>query len=158
LGKDKGRIWRIVPEGKQKPRPRPNLSKATTKELVALLENDDAWWRTTAQRLLLQRQDRWADAELHELLMFNSDNSLARIHAAWLAHNLKNLKEFHVFRMLHNENPRVREQGVLLAESRLPRSKAFRNSLGRMAKDPDARVRFQVALTLGELDYDAILG
>src|SRR5262249_54238951 len=53
LGKDKGRIWRIVPEGHRHKPVRPRLSKETA-ELVALLENPDAWWRTTAQRLLLE--------------------------------------------------------------------------------------------------------
>src|SRR4029079_17644480 len=55
LGKDKGRIWRIVPQKDAKKTGRPNLSKATTEQLVKLLDNRDAWWRTTAQRLLLER-------------------------------------------------------------------------------------------------------
>ena len=37
LGKDKGRIWRIVPEKHVTKTVRPNLGKATTKELAQLL-------------------------------------------------------------------------------------------------------------------------
>ncbi|HMF18968.1 MAG TPA: PVC-type heme-binding CxxCH protein, partial [Gemmataceae bacterium] len=155
LGKDKGRIWRIVPEGKQKPRPKPNLSKASTKELVALLENDDAWWRTTAQRLLLQRQDKSVEAQLHEL-MFKSDNSVARTHAAWLFNRLSERKHVAALVMLSDKNPRARQHGVLLAES-LGKIKSVQDILRRMAEDPDARVRFQVALSLGEWDDDAIV-
>ena len=57
-GVDRGRIWRIVPEG-HKPKA-PKLSKATTAELVALLEHPNGWHRDTASRLLYQRQDRSA--------------------------------------------------------------------------------------------------
>src|SRR5260370_27097197 len=56
LGKDKGRIWRIVPENYKANPIRPHLSSATTGELVPRLEHHNAWWRTTAQRLLWERQ------------------------------------------------------------------------------------------------------
>jgi hypothetical protein len=55
-GVDRGRIWRVVPEGH-----RPNMrgvGRATTAELVALLEHPNGWHRDTASRLLYQRQDR----------------------------------------------------------------------------------------------------
>src|SRR5262249_56394511 len=58
LGKDRGRIWRIVPAKHQAKPVRSQLSKATAVELVALLGHPEVWWRTTAQRLLLERQDR----------------------------------------------------------------------------------------------------
>src|SRR5262245_15761621 len=45
LGKDKGRIWRVVPEKHKTKAIRPKLSNATTDELVKLLEHPDAWWR-----------------------------------------------------------------------------------------------------------------
>ena len=55
LGKEKGRIWRIVPEGYKHTASRSALGKATTTELVQLLEHKEPWYRTTAQRLLIQR-------------------------------------------------------------------------------------------------------
>ena len=53
-GKTKGRIWRIVPEHFFERPTRPQLSQASTEQLVKLLAHADAWWRTTAQRLLLE--------------------------------------------------------------------------------------------------------
>src|SRR5262249_25975292 len=65
-GFDKGRLYRIVPEGFKRPRP-PRLGKAPTGELVALLEHPNGWHRDTASRLLYQRQDRSAVAPLKKL-------------------------------------------------------------------------------------------
>src|SRR4029079_11651309 len=52
-GRDRGRIYRIVPEG-FKQRPLPKLSTATTGELVATLEHRNGWHRDTAARLLYE--------------------------------------------------------------------------------------------------------
>ena len=57
LGRDKGRIWRIVPENHATKAIRPNLAKASLAELVKTLEHEEPWWRTTAQRLLLEKND-----------------------------------------------------------------------------------------------------
>ena len=58
-GNDRGRIYRLAPPGFTAPKP-PNLSTATTAELVAHLESPHGWWRETAQRLLFERQDKAA--------------------------------------------------------------------------------------------------
>lgn len=53
-GNDRGRIYRIVPEGfKQKALP--NLGKLSNRELTALLDHRNAWHRDTAARLLFER-------------------------------------------------------------------------------------------------------
>src|SRR5206468_129463 len=147
LGKDKGRIWRIVPEKARPPLSRPQLSKAGTAELVKLLEHPDAWWRTTAQRLLLQRQDQDAIEPLRALVR-SSNQPLARIHAAWLLEQRKRLGPELVTILLSHEHPRVREHGVRLAEPWLSTSEPLQKRIVELAKDADARLRFQVALTL----------
>src|SRR5205085_2418064 len=53
----RGRIWRVRPSGEHK-LARPALDKETAEQLVQHLADDNAWWRTTAQRLLLERKDR----------------------------------------------------------------------------------------------------
>ena len=53
---DRGRIWRIRPKSMESAvNRRPDLSKADDRVLVALLGHRNAWWRTTAQRLLFER-------------------------------------------------------------------------------------------------------
>ena len=81
-GVDRGRIWRIAPEGY---RPRvPRLGKATTAELVALLEHPNGWHRDTASRLLYQRQDRSAVEDLRRLAT-RSQRPIGRAHALSVA-------------------------------------------------------------------------
>jgi putative membrane-bound dehydrogenase-like protein len=156
LGKNRGRIWRIVPE-KHRTKPiRPGLSKAKTSELVALLAHPNAWWRRTAQRLLLERQDRSAIGPLRKLCS-SSDKPLGRLQAAWMLHGLGALDSDVVLRLLKDDHPRVREQAVLLSEPWLDKSAAIEKQVVQRAADSDPQVRFQVALTLGEWDSDQIL-
>jgi putative membrane-bound dehydrogenase-like protein len=156
LGKDKGRIWRVVPEKHQTKPVRPALGKATTAELVKLLEHADAWWRTTAQRLLLERQDRSAIEPLRKLCA-SSEKPLARLHAAWLLENFGSLDEEMALRLLADREPRVREQALVLGERWLGKSAPTQERVLALADDADAAVRFQAALTLGEWDDDRIL-
>jgi len=156
LGKDRGRIWRIVPEGPREPSPRPRLGRATTPELVELLGHPGAWWRTTAQRLLLGRGDPAAIESLRAVVG-SADRPLARLHAAWLLEGAGALEDGLVLALLDHPYPRLREHGVLLAERRLSSSSAIRDRVIALAADPDPRVRYQVALSLGAWDDARIL-
>src|SRR5439155_12486049 len=130
---------------------RPALGKAKSARLVELLAHSDVWWRTTAQRLLLQRQDPAAVAPLRKLCA-SAKEPRARLHAAWLLERQGRLDEPLLVRLLGDDHPRVREQAVLLAEPRLARSASLRRRVVALAGDRDDRVRFQVALSLGEWD------
>jgi putative membrane-bound dehydrogenase-like protein len=156
LGKDQGRIWRIVPERADPSRQRPQLSRASTAELVALLGHPGAWWRTTAQRLLLERQDRAAIEPLRRLCR-NAPQALARLQAAWLLYSLDALTPDVVEPLLNDPDARVRENALVLAERWLPRSSALQERALKLADDGDGRVRFQAACSLGEWDEDRIV-
>jgi len=153
--KDQGRIWRVVPEGKRNPTPRPQLAEAKTADLVALLAHPDVWWRMTAQRLLNERQDRDAWGPLRKLI--SNPDPLARLHAAW---TLEGQQQFGVdvaLLLLVDPSPGVRENAVRLAE-RWAAEGPVAEQLARMAEDPDEHVRWQVALSIGARDNDDILG
>ncbi|RPH37328.1 MAG: dehydrogenase, partial [Planctomycetota bacterium] len=142
--RDQGRLWRIVPEGKRNPAPRPQLAKAKTADLVALLDHPDAWWRTTAQRLLIERQDRDAWPALRALAA--SGSPFGRLHAAWTLEGHQQLEIDLVLRLLVDPAPGVRENAVRLAE-RWASQPPVAEQLIRLASDPDSQVRFQTALT-----------
>ena len=78
-GNDRGRIYRITPDGFKTRKP-PQLGKATTKQLVATLESKNGWHRDTAARLLFERQDKAAIPQLEKLIR-KSPSSLGRLQA-----------------------------------------------------------------------------
>lgn len=152
-GIDHGRIYRIVPrDSASGPYLRPALDKASTPDLVEYLASPNQWWRLTAQRLLLQRQDRSALPALKELAG-NRENPQARLHALYALEGLSALEESIVGEALGDDQPGVREQAVLLAENfpgLLPR-------LVKMTGDASPRVAFQLSLSLGEFSGPNVL-
>jgi putative membrane-bound dehydrogenase-like protein len=146
-GKDRGRIYHVVPDGFWKRTP-PRLGRATTAELVALLADPDAWWRETAQRLLLERRDPSALPPLRDLSA-RRPNALARLHALWTLADLGGLPDDLLLDAFRDPEPGVRENAARLAEERVEAGAMLRDALLNLAVDPDAMVRFQTALSLG---------
>jgi putative membrane-bound dehydrogenase-like protein len=152
-GQDRGRIYRIVPKNApERAAERPKLSSAPSAALVAHLANPNMWWRTTAQRLLVDRQDRSVVPALRKLAA-ESPSSEGRVHALWTLQGLGTLDDALVLRALEEKSVLVREQAVRLAEMRLSNPE-IQQRLTRMAQDPGDRVQFQLALTLGDLPAD----
>ena len=147
----RGRIWRIVPEGVQVSRRKPLLGKAPAAELVKHLDNANAWWRLTAQRLLVERQDK-SVVRLLEHLAGKADLPVGRAHALWTLQGLNALKPALVVRALKDPSAGVREQALRLAEPHLASNAALRAAVTTLADDPAPQVRFQLAFTLGEID------
>ena len=152
-GIDHGRIYRIVPRSSaSRPYVRPELHKATSPELVEHLASPNQWWRLTAQRLLLQRQDRSALPALREMAG-NRKNPHARLHALYALEGLSALEESIVGEALEDDHPGVREQAVILAE-KFPGLLA---ELVKMTGDPSPRTAFQLSLSLGEFSGPGVL-
>jgi putative membrane-bound dehydrogenase-like protein len=150
-GWDKGRIYRITPEGGL-PAARPKMSKESAAQLVGHFENPNGWWRTTAQRLLIERQDKSAIEPLRRTL--RSKSPLAVLHALWTLEGLGALEEPAIVAALTSSEPGLREHGLRLAEPRLAESAALRDAVLGLAAETSPRVRFQLAFTLGFLGDD----
>jgi len=126
------------------------LGDFSTAELVRLLEHPNGWHRRTAGRLLYERQDRGA-VELLERMAAESASPLGRMHAICTLDGMDALTEETVAARLDDPHPRVREHAVRLAERLLAESPLLRTKLCAMNGDPDMRVRYQLAFTLGEV-------
>ncbi len=147
-GRRNGRIYRIAPRGFQFPGP-PQLSHATSKELLVALESPHGWWRDTAHRLLYERQDISIAPGLLRLAT-ESGRPQTRLQAAWLLKGLNQLDDATCLTLLTDVHPGVRENAVRLAESQMQNSHQIIAAVCRMADDEAPRVRFQTAFTLGE--------
>jgi putative membrane-bound dehydrogenase-like protein len=152
-GIDRGRIWRVVPEGFTRPKP-PQLGKATTAELVALLNHPNGWHRDTATRLLDQRQDKTAVGPLRGTASGAADPR-ARMHALYTLRGLGGLGTGHLLVSLRDPDPRVRVHALRLGEG-FDLSAGLRNRLKELVDDPDPRVRYQLAFTLGVFRDDRL--
>ncbi|GAA4394377.1 hypothetical protein GCM10023187_00080 [Nibrella viscosa] len=153
-GKDKGRIYRIVPEkglpmnwlGKLR------LDRMSGDDLVDLLQSPNGWYRRTAQRLLYQRQDKAVVKPLKRLTEL-AKRPEAKVHALWLLDGLKSVDTDVLLRCLRAKEPGVRENAIRVAERQpsLLTDKRLTDALLAMQADPSAKVRFQALCTLGDL-------
>jgi len=148
-GDTMGRIYRIVPNKPLRQRDlKPRLGAASTTELVQLLESTNGWHRQTAQRLLLERQDASAVPLLARLVQ-ESTFPQARLHALWMLEGLSALDAAQLTKALQDPDFHVREHALRLSETFLETSEALRNTVFAMSHDPEHRVQFQLAMTLG---------
>jgi putative heme-binding domain-containing protein len=146
LGDDRGRIYRVVRKAATRV-PTPQLSKANPTSLVRLLAHPNAWWRETAARLLLEGQDHGVVDQLTALA--RDGNALARVNALSVLAGFGQIETSTLLARLADSQPRVREFAVRLAEAQLEHDSELCAAVARAADDPDARVRFQAALSLG---------
>ena len=150
-GKERGRIFRLVARDWKADRKPIDLGQMSAGELSQTLEHPNAWWRETAQRLLVERRDRSAVPLLRKVAL-ESQHEAARLHALWTLDGAGALEAADVAEALGDRHAAVRENAVRLAETRLRASKDLLSPLLRLATDSDDRVRLRVALALGETD------
>lgn len=141
-----GRIYRVFPKNApQSQRTVPALESARSAELVPFLSHPNVWWRLTAQRLIVERQDKSIVPDLQEAV-FHADSPQARIQALYALEGLNRLDSSVIRPLLKHPRLEVREHAVRLAEG-FPE---LAEELIALSKDPSPRVCFQVALSLGQ--------
>lgn len=146
-GNDRGRIYRIAPDGFEQPSP-PRLGEATTAELVALVTHENGWHRDTASRLLYQRQDRAAVPPLRKVAA-SADLPAGRMTALYSLAGLAALTDAEVMAALDDPAPIVRAHALRLSEEFIDESPALTVKVTSMTDDDDLRVRYQLAFSLG---------
>jgi len=149
-GRGMGRIYRVAAHDRP-PTPAPvMLATQTDDRLVATLGHANAWWRDTAQRLLVERRAVGAEAALR--VAASSSDALARLHALWTLDNLDLVRVADLHTALADTAAGIRENAVRIAERRLRAWPDLLAPLLARSADGDARVRLQVALALGASD------
>jgi putative membrane-bound dehydrogenase-like protein len=154
-GADRGRIWRVVPDDGRKS-PAVDLSSAPVDRLVRELANGNAWWRHTAQRLLVERRDTRAVGPLEDLVLAGPTPQ-ARLHSLYTIDGLGTLRSGLVERALGDAHFAVRMHAVRLSERWLDGQAELLDAIVSLASDVHPRVRLQVALSLGESGSDRAL-
>jgi putative membrane-bound dehydrogenase-like protein len=156
-GIDKGRIWRIVPDG-HKRRPPPRLSTATVDQLIDLLDHPNGWHRDTAGRLLYERRPLTSEAKSRlERLAREAKTPQGRVHAMHALAPFAGLYDNLLNAALKDADPNVRRHALRLAEQNAidkPRLIA-RDDLFRLRLDPEPSVRVQLAYSLRHIHVAA---
>lgn len=145
-GDDRGRIYRVFAT-ERPPRPWPKLEEATPDRWVAALESPNGWVRDQAHQRILWRPTAAVVPRLEALAREGVDPR-TRVQALSVLDGLGMLSPTAVVLALADESSGVRENALRLAERRpAPYIVAAATAL---VGDPDAKVRLQLAFTLGE--------
>ncbi len=159
-GKGMGRIYRVVNadvDAAALAESRQVFKDGAPKATAHGLWHEDSWWRETTHRRLLESRDMAEVPGLKEVAgCFQNPEGAVR--ALRLLDAFDALDEQLLSASLAHQSPGVREQAIQLAEARFAKSPELVEQVAKLAADPDARVRFQCALSLGESQDPAVIG
>ena len=143
-----GRIWRLVHDSKKPDFTKPNMLSATPAQLVGYLSHANGWWRDTAQRTLVLRQDASVVPALLELAKTGS-SLVGRFHAVWTLEGLGKLDAAVLRELLKDASPQMRVQAIRASESLTKAGDtSFEADVRARVKDGDSNVVIQALLTL----------
>ena len=145
----KGRIWRIASKGASARVDAP-LDAATTAQLVAALSERDGARRDLAQQLLVQRQDRSAIDALRALV--RQRQAPSALHAIGVLDGLSALTSDDLRIALHADDAGLLAFALRYCASPMSDGDRVLFAHGeRMAASAPRSVRWQLALTLGDV-------
>lgn len=162
--KSHGRVWRVV--SRLAPEYSPvELSKDSPRELLRALENDNLFWRMTAQRLLVERGNPDVLSDLYDLAGDKRVNELgdnyAALHALWIIDGLgaisKEVKAKEVVTgALDHPSAGVRKAAIqILSKSGWSEEIVTRHNL---LNDKDPNTRLAAVVSLAEIAPSESLG
>ncbi|MFY0712570.1 cytochrome C [Seonamhaeicola sp. NFXS20] len=155
----KGRIYRIVHED-IKPDEKPNLLTKTAAELIDYLGHPNGWYRNTAQKLIILKEDKTVIPKLKAIAknnesffggLFGTDKDLGiqRVHALWTLEGLGVVDKELIKEKLQDEDERVRITAIRLSETFFKEGdNDILSDLEKLIADPSVQVVNQLALSL----------
>src|SRR5205823_3381134 len=151
-GDDKGRIYRVYPEGKQ-PRPIARLDKLDTAGLVAALDSPNGPQRDLAQQMLIWRGDKAAVDPLQRLAG-GSKRPQTRLQALCTLDGLGALTAEGPNIKLLDEHPAIVRHAIRLSEPWLGKDERLSDHVLTFAFHEDPIVAVQAAYSLGTWNSD----
>jgi mono/diheme cytochrome c family protein len=142
-----GRIYRLVRDGAKR-REMPHMLDEKPIDLVKHLADPNGWWRDTAQKLILLRNDKSVVPALSEMAR-SSNNPIARLHALWTLDGLEAVDAAMLAEKFKDSDARVRAAAVRIAEPLLKKGDAKTvAALQALAADADPNVVIQYCMSL----------
>ena len=148
-GTDRGRIYRVVPEGKPR-RKIPDLTRLVGTALVAAMDSPSGWQRDHVQQLLLERHDFSTPmVKGLESLLSVSHAPEVRIQSLATLGLAGALTQERLVVMLGDPSPWVRSEALRQSEPRVGAGEPLFRAVSGLLLDGDAAVRLQLAFSLG---------
>ena len=111
----KGRIYRLE-HTTFEPDKKPRMLEESTAELVAHLSHPNGWWRDTAQKLIILREDGDTVVPALQELVRTGSTELGRLHAFWTLEGLDKMTPEVVQTALRDSSSLVRTSAIRVAE------------------------------------------
>jgi putative membrane-bound dehydrogenase-like protein len=162
---EKGRIYRVVYKN-AKPYTPVKLSKDDVPALLAALQNDNMFWRMTAQRLLVEAKKTAAIPGLIEIINSKKQDEIGlsgpAVHALWVLKGINALEGNDqqaiqaALNALTHPAPAVRKAAIEV----LPKTAAGLAAIikANVINDTDARVRLAAILAIADAAADSQAG
>ncbi|QDV45316.1 Neutral/alkaline non-lysosomal ceramidase [Stieleria neptunia] len=147
LGENHGRIYRVLPSGKNPGMPKIDDS---SEGLLRAMASSNGWQRDVAQRTLVRTKDMAAVPHLRSMAIAD-DRPRQRLQALCTLDGMQALSPDVLQAALRDPHPAVRRQAVRLAAGHVVEVQ----TLVSLVEDENAKVRLQLAATLGT--YEAPL-
>ncbi len=149
-GSDMGRIYRITASGQKSSKITKgiNLGNESSEKLVQHLSDNNRWWRTNSQRLLVDRKDRNIIPSLLKMAN-NPESPMGRLHALWTLEGLGALRPDLIEKALQDTESGIRVNAIKLAELHFQDFPQLFKTLRSIQNDKDSKVRLQLLLSLG---------
>ena len=142
----RGRIYRLVHED-FKPDGKPNMLNEGPADLVKHLEHPNGWWRDTAQKLLIVRNDISVIPALKRMTR-EGKTEVSRMHALWTLEGLGAADADFVREQMSASSAQLRRAAIRVSETLITNGdESLVKHIVRMADDPDPEVATQALLT-----------
>lgn len=113
--KKKGRIYRLIHESLEGGNS-PRMLEQSTADLVAHLSHPNGWWRDTAQRVLVLREDGQSVLQPLQKMLDEGDDPIGRLHALWTIDGLGRSSYELLAGALRDSDPRVQAAAIRVSE------------------------------------------
>jgi mono/diheme cytochrome c family protein len=161
----KGRIYRVYHES-EKPGLRPQLLSKSASQLVEYLGHPNGWWRMTAQRLIILKDEKSVVPQLKEIVEANTgfltrlikrkrDFGCERLHALWTLEGLESIDVPLLKAALKDEDHRVRVAAIRISERYFSENnQEVFNALRSLINDKHPEVAQQLLLSMRKINNE----
>ena len=134
----RGRIYRVLHKSYRNTK-QPRMYEEKTAELLKHLSHENGWWRLTAQKEIILRQDKSVVPALVQLTQ--KGDGIGRVHAMWTLEGLGEADAEFALSQLNDTDHRVRQTAIRLLEPSFQSGdNSYLGNVAELVNDKNSRV------------------